>query len=267
MSQDDEADFYDGWIEPDVFTCFKCGKSIDLPKTDGPNEYYENSESLHGLVCPECGNQYCDDCGNWQKNEECRTVCFNCYDQERRSRIDLDIHNAIIFATKKHEGQKRKGTDIPYIVHPMEVMQILIENGCDKAVVLAGILHDTLEDTETTPEEISSNFGGKVLKIVQSETEDKSKSWKERKQATISHMYSASFESKQVCCADKLSNLRSIYADLKDIGEKVWDRFNAKKELIQWYYEEVLKALGEISDSDMYYEMEMLIEDIFHLEW
>jgi hypothetical protein len=78
---------------------------------------------------------------------------------------------------------------------------------------------------------------------------------------------SASFESKLVCCADKLSNLRSIYADLKDIGEKVWERFNAKKEYIQWYYEEILKSLSEISDFDMYGELEMLVEDVFKFGW
>jgi (p)ppGpp synthase/HD superfamily hydrolase len=141
-----------------------------------------------------------------------------------------------------------------------------MENGCDKGVVIAGILHDTLEDTQTTPDEIKSEFGKTVLEIVQSESEDKSKSWTERKRATILHMYSASFESKLVCCADKLSNLRSIYADLKIIGEKVWERFNAKKELIQWYYEEILKSLSEISDSNMYGELEILIENVFKLE-
>jgi DNA-directed RNA polymerase subunit RPC12/RpoP len=268
MSGEEEYGDMEGWIEPDDFTCAKCGKPIDLPRKDGLYEYYENSDSLHGLVCPNCGKQLCDACGNWHKSDEAFiTICGDCYDEERRSKIDLDIHNAIIFAAKKHEGQKRKGTDIPYIVHPFEVMQILTENGCDKKVVIAGILHDTLEDTQTSPDEIRSEFGRRVLEIVQSESEDKSKSWKERKQATILHMSSASFESKLVCCADKLSNLRSIYADQKAIGEKVWERFNAKKELIQWYYEEILKSLSEISDSAMYGELEILVDDVFKLEW
>lgn len=268
MSDKEEYGDMEGWIEHEDFTCYKCGKSIDLPRKDGPFEYYENSNSLHGFVCPNCGKQFCDDCGDWHKSDEnSSTICGDCYDEERRSRIDLDIHSAIIFAAKKHEGQKRKGTDIPYIVHPVEVMQILTENGCDKEVVIAGILHDTLEDTQTTPDEIRSEFGRTVLEIVQSESEDKSKSWKERKQTAILHMYSASLESKLVCCADKLSNLRSIYADLKNIGEKIWERFNAKKTYIQWYYEEILKSLSEISDFDMYDELEILVEDVFKLEW
>jgi (p)ppGpp synthase/HD superfamily hydrolase len=146
-------------------------------------------------------------------------------------------------------------------------MYILKENGCDEEVIIAGILHDTLEDTDTKPEEIISNFGKNILSIVSSETEDKSKSWEERKRTTISHLYSASAETKLVCCADKLSNLRSMYADLKAHGEKVWERFNAPKKSIQWYYEELLKPLAEISDREMYREMKMLVEDVFRLEW
>ena len=82
------------------------------------------------------------------------------------------IHDAIIFATLKHQNQKRKGTEIPYIVHPMEVMQILTENGCSKNVIVAGILHDTLEDTDTRPEEIEKRFGKAIRAIVQTECED-----------------------------------------------------------------------------------------------
>ena len=185
----------------------------------------------------------------------------------RRSRLDLSIHNAIVFASRKHDKQYRKGTDIPYIAHLMEVMQILIENNCEKNVIIAGILHDTIEDTGATPDEIRTLFGENVLSIVQAETEDKTKTWQERKQATIDHLLSASKKAKLVCCADKLSNMRSIYADLEDIGEKVWERFNADKKSIQWYYENILKAIHEISDSDMYKDLSEIIEDVFNLSW
>jgi (p)ppGpp synthase/HD superfamily hydrolase len=86
----------------------------------------------------------------------------------------IKIHNAIIFASRKHASQVRKGTDIPYISHPMEVMDILRQNGCSENVIIAGILHDTLEDTNTTPAEIENKFGGDVLSIVQAESENKS---------------------------------------------------------------------------------------------
>ncbi|MBO4728385.1 MAG: HD domain-containing protein, partial [Spirochaetaceae bacterium] len=109
------------------------------------------------------------------------------------------IQEAIIFATLAHEGQKRKGTDIPYIVHPMEVMQILTECHCNDDVIIAGILHDTLEDTKTVPADIEKKFGSAVLKLVQSESEDKSKTWKERKQNTIDELKTASAETRIIC--------------------------------------------------------------------
>lgn len=89
--------------------------------------------------------------------------------------LSLNIHEAIIFATLKHQNQKRKGTEIPYIVHPMEVMQLLSAEGLPEEIIIAGILHDTLEDTDTKPEEIEQKFGKAILDIVLTESEDKSK--------------------------------------------------------------------------------------------
>lgn len=175
----------------------------------------------------------------------------------------LNIHNAIIFATKAHEGQVRKGTDVPYIVHPMEVMRILIDNNCSETVVIAGLLHDTLEDTPTQAEDIIRHFGQTVYDLVKSESEDKSKTWKERKQATIDHLANASKEVQQICCADKLSNIVSIYADKQTVGEKVFDRFNAPVGQIKWYYQEVSEALALIGDSEMKKELDGYIEKVF----
>lgn len=172
----------------------------------------------------------------------------------------IKIHNAIIFATMKHKEQKRKGTDIPYIVHPMEVMQILTSMNCGTDVIIAGILHDTLEDTDTKPDEIKNIFGDNVLKIVQTESEDKSKSWKERKQHTIDCLKTDTRETKLVCLADKLSNLRSIYVDFLKTGNKVWERFNAPKESIKWYYESIADALEEdFKNLDAWKELKMYL--------
>jgi (p)ppGpp synthase/HD superfamily hydrolase len=266
MENDDDVDFCDGWIESEDVKCDECGRVMEMPKKDGPFEYYETS-GLHGTVCTDCGRSLCDKCANLHKNENGDMVCFDCYDKERRARINLNIHEAIIFATQKHTGQVRKGTDIPYIVHPMEVMQILTEGKCAEEVIIAGILHDTLEDTNTTPEEIRKKFGKQILEIVASETEDKSRTWKERKKVAIDHIKTSSIESKLVCCADKLSNMRSTYADLKSIGNKVWERFNAKKESIKWYYEGILDSLSDISNSNMYQELCVIVEDVFGLDW
>ena len=177
---------------------------------------------------------------------------------------NLKIHNAIYFAALKHQNQKRKGTDIPYIVHPMEVMQILIENRCSEDVIIAGILHDTLEDTDTKPEEIEKEFGRDILNLVKTESEDKSKSWKERKQHTIDCLKTDSLETKLICCADKLSNIRSMYADLKVTGNELWKRFNADKKQIAWYYNSLVENLSELKDYNMYSELKETVNAVFN---
>ena len=176
------------------------------------------------------------------------------------------IHEAIIFATLIHnasDSPNRKGTNIPYITHPMEVMQILSANNCSEKAIVAGILHDTLEDTFTKPDEISEKFGQDILEIVQTESEDKTKTWEERKQATIDHLKAASLETKLVCCADKLSNIRSMASDKAVIGDQLWERFNAPKERIQWYYLGVSSALLELENYQMYKELNVLINEVF----
>ena len=177
--------------------------------------------------------------------------------------VSLRIHDAIIFAAVKHKDQKRKGTDIPYIVHPMEVMQILTENEVSEDVIIAGILHDTLEDTDTKPQEIENKFGKAVLDIVLTESEDKSKTWRERKQHTIDCLKTDSMETKLVCCADKLSNVKSMYADLQECGEKLWERFNAPKDDLKWYYESIANALGDLKRYKMYDQLKKTVKAVF----
>lgn len=173
------------------------------------------------------------------------------------------LHKAILFAGRKHADQKRKGTELPYLVHPMEVMAILIANNCTENVIIAGILHDTLEDTDTTPEEIKELFGEEILATVQTESEDKSKTWKERKQHTVDLLPDDSLETQLVCCADKLSNIKSIYADKCAIGEKLWERFNAPKENIKWYYESIAENLTKIKNYPMWSELNETIKKAF----
>lgn len=176
---------------------------------------------------------------------------------------DHMIHEAIIFATVKHAVQKRKGTEIPYIVHPMEVMQILTANGCSEKVIVAGILHDTLEDTKTSPAEIEQKFGADILALVRTESEDKSRSWKERKQHTIDCLAHDSRETKLVCCADKLSNILSTSIDQDRLGESVFDRFNAPRDDIKWYYDSIVERLSELEGLPMYAELKAVVRKVF----
>lgn len=130
-------------------------------------------------------------------------------------------------------------------------------------MIVAGILHDVLEDTDTTQKEILDSFGQEVLDIVICESEDKSKTWRERKQATLDHLQASSLETKLVCCADKLSNIRSMYCDLQQVGEVLWKRFNATKEQIHWYYSGIVEALQGLEEYPMYTELKALVEIVF----
>lgn len=177
-----------------------------------------------------------------------------------------DINEAIRFATERHAGQKRKGTDMPYIVHPMEVMSILSSMNADEETIIAGVLHDTVEDTETTIDEIERLFGSRVSNLVEFHSEDKSKTWQERKKIAIDRATNANIEEKKLILADKLSNLRAICRDYVLYGDELWERFNAGPEKQAWYYgamTDALKALGDDKSArDFYWEFVSLYKDI-----
>ncbi len=173
------------------------------------------------------------------------------------------IHKAIEFAVLKHATQKRKGTDIPYIVHPIEVMQILSENGCKEDVVIAGLLHDTVEDTGTSINEIKQNFGDVVANIVAFESEDKSKTWEQRKQATIDRLSKSDFNQTICCLADKLSNIRAIYSDFNNVGDELWCRFNKDKSSIAWYYKSIRDATKRFDSHPIWQEYNKIVNKVF----
>ncbi|WP_422123285.1 HD domain-containing protein [Planococcus sp. X10-3] len=156
------------------------------------------------------------------------------------------IDNATRFAAVKHDGQYRKGTNIPYITHPLGVAMILLEEKQPQKVVVAALLHDTLEDTDATEEELFKNFGEDILMLVKSASEpDKSLSWELRKQRTIDVLPYHSTDELYLILADKLHNLRSIQADVQKQGESTWNRFNRGKRDQSWYYMGILNALKD----------------------
>ena len=173
------------------------------------------------------------------------------------------IHKAIEFAVLKHAGQKRKGTNIPYIVHPMEVMQILSENGCKEDVIIAGLLHDTVEDAGVSIKEIHQIFGSVVANIVSFESEDKAKTWQERKQITLDNLADSDFDCSICCLADKLSNIRAIYSDYNNIGDKLWDRFNKDKESIGWYYKSIREITKRFEYHPIWKEYDKIVNKVF----
>jgi len=179
----------------------------------------------------------------------------------------MSITKAIEFSAKAHEGHFRKGSKIPYITHPLEVAKILGEAVNPKeneALICAGLLHDTVEDTDTSLETIRREFGEKVADLVASDSENKGLSWEKRKQNTIDFLKNrATREMQMLACADKLANLRSVKADYERIGDDIWDIFVRGKEKQAWYYRGVLEALAPLSDLEMYAELRALIQEVF----
>ena len=181
------------------------------------------------------------------------------------------LDHAIIFATKAHSGTTRKGTNVPYIVHPIEAAAIVSAMTDDEEVIAAAVLHDVLEDTEATREDLLARFGRRITNLVENESEDKRKTlpaaltWKTRKQETITFLQTrADREAKMLALADKLANLRAIYRGQCIIGDKVWERFNEKdKNMHAWMYRSIAEALKELSDHPMWQEYSRLVNQVF----
>ncbi len=161
------------------------------------------------------------------------------------------IKDAIKFSIKTHEvyqKQKRKGKDIPYITHPLTVGLILACAGASEDVIIAGILHDTVEDStpekKVTQEMIAERFGDKVAELVLSITEtNKELSWEERKTEALEHIKKFSQESVLIKSADVISNMSELLDDHEQEGENVWERFNASKDKLLQNAHRVISAL------------------------
>ena len=179
---------------------------------------------------------------------------------------DKMINKAIIFATNAHSGAVRKGTTMPYIMHPLEASVIVSQMTTDQELIAAAVLHDTVEDCEDiTIEDIKQAFGERVAQLVSAESEDKTKTWQERKSHTLEFLENeATDDVKIVTLGDKLSNMRAIARDYKVIGEGLWDRFNVKdKEKIGWYYKGIGDSLSSMSQYSAYQEYMQLVDEVF----
>lgn len=159
--------------------------------------------------------------------------------------MEYKIEKALELAAKAHLNQVRKGTDIPYITHPYMLGMMLMEAGCSEDQIIAGILHDTVEDTWVTIEYIQEHFGEKVADIVAGCTEpDKKLSWEIRKQHTIEYLKRAPREICIVACVDKLHNAWAMLREYEKVGDAVWDRFSRGYEDQKWYYHNLVESLG-----------------------
>ena len=185
--------------------------------------------------------------------------------------IDSELlDRAIVFAVKAHRNTERRGKGFPYIVHPMEAVEIVATITPDQELLAAAALHDTVEDTDVTVEDIRREFGERVAELVHSESDQYTEgvseedSWHDRKQAAIDRLAAASHDAKIVAMGDKLSNMRAIWRDYQQKGDALWQIFHVKdKASHAWHYRGLAASLSELRDTFAYQEFVRLMDEVF----
>lgn len=185
--------------------------------------------------------------------------------------LDTDLlDRAIIFAVKAHHNTERRGKGFPYIVHPMEAVEIVATITSDQELLAAAVLHDTIEDTNVTVEELRAEFGDRIANLVHAESDQftegvsEEDSWHDRKQAAIDRLASAPHDAKIVALGDKLSNMRAIARDYAIKGDALWQIFHVTdKTQHEWHYRGLVASLSELSDTFAYKEFVSLINQVF----
>lgn len=155
------------------------------------------------------------------------------------------VEKAFLIALHAHEGQVRKSSRVPYIMHPVMVALTLATEGYADEVVAAALLHDVVEDTDVTEATLRSEFGDTVTDLVMGVTEDKTLPWKERKLDYIEKVKNGPAEVKAISTADKLHNAESYLDAYQELGSSMWDTFSHSKEGQVWFLEEMVKVLEE----------------------
>ena len=181
------------------------------------------------------------------------------------------VSEAIAFAVKAHDGMRRKKSEAPYILHPMEAAVIVGTMSDDQNLIAAAALHDVVEDAGITIDELEERFGKRVRELVESETEDKradlppSDTWRIRKEESLAVLKNTDdIGVLMVWLGDKLANMRSIYRDWKVEGDAIWQKFNQKNVNEQaWYYFSIVKLTERLSDTSAWLEYKTLTELVF----
>ena len=184
------------------------------------------------------------------------------------------VSEAIAFAARAHDGMRRKKSEAPYILHPMEAAVIVGTMTDDQDLIAAAALHDVVEDAGITLEEVEEKFGKRVRELVESETEDKrenlppSESWKIRKEESLEILKNTDdMGILMVWLGDKLANMRSFYQEWKSEGDAIWQRFNQKDVSEQaWYYTSIAKYTERLAETSAWKEYKMLTEKMFGKE-
>ena len=177
---------------------------------------------------------------------------------------------AVKLAVEAHSGTERRCKGYPYIIHPMEAVAIVATMTNDQEMLAAAILHDVVEDTDVTLEQIRDEFGDRVASLVAAESDephqsrDSIENWRARKQAAINRLSCGSRDAKMVALGDKLSNMRAIARDYAEQGDKLWNIFHSNdRKDHEWHYRGLADALSELHDTFAFTEFEHLINEVF----
>ena len=185
--------------------------------------------------------------------------------------LNTDVFDrAAKFAIDAHHNTERRGKGFPYIIHAMEAAEIVSRMTTDQELLAAAMLHDVLEDTDVTEEELRKAFGDRITELVLGESDQKvpdlseTASWVERKKFAIDRLKTESREAKMVALGDKLSNMRAIARDYEEKGDALWAIFHAPEpKLHRWHYEGLLDSLSELEGEGPYEEFKQLVHDTF----
>ena len=181
------------------------------------------------------------------------------------------VTRAIEFAARAHDGMMRKKDKTPYILHPLEAAVIVGTMTDDSEVISAAVLHDVVEDTDITIEEIEKHFGPRVRLLVEAETEDKradlppESTWRIRKEESLVELANCGDRDVlMLWLGDKLSNMRSFYRAWKVDGDSIWQTFNQKDPVQQkWYYTSIAELTSSLSDTSAWIEYNELVKIVF----
>ncbi|MEK7166296.1 MAG: HD domain-containing protein [Patescibacteria group bacterium] len=170
------------------------------------------------------------------------------------------LEKAVRVSVVAHGGQKRKGDDLPYIIHPFMVALKLAKFNFSDTVIAAALTHDVLEDTDFLEEKLKYELGSEVFEIVKAVTNDDSLPWEEKKKKYIETVRSGPEGARAVAVADKIHNLESLIIAHAEQGPELWKKFNRGKEQKLWFENEVLKMLRQTWQHPLVDEYENLLE-------
>ncbi len=187
--------------------------------------------------------------------------------QNGAPKLGRRFEQALLFAARKHAGQTRKASQVPYIAHLLGVASLVLEAGGDEDLAIAALLHDVVEDCGGMPmlKEVRRRFGKRVAHIVDGCTdayEEPKPPWYERKGKYLQRLQTEDDEVRLVSAADKLHNVGTILRDYREVGESIWERFRGKRDGTLWYYRALADEFGRTKPNRLVKELERVVREL-----